>query len=267
MKLVLIIKKNKQGKRLALFFMRVWQGVFEHLGFNLPKNIGCFFISLFEYRRLGGRVDVVDFYPCLNDRVSTTGIDAHYFHQAIWAFRKIVQRNMKSHVDVGSQVNFVGMLTAVTKVTFVDIRPLRVDIENYKGVDGSILDLPFPDASVDSISCLHVIEHIGLGRYGDPIDPDGAIKAAKELSRVIAPGGRAYISTPIGESRVQFNAQRIFGINELIGRFGDLQLVDFSVVEPSGHYREHVDPLKIEFDYSTSGADYALGMFEFMKPE
>ena len=48
-----------------------------------------------------------------------------------------------------------------------------------------------------------MLEHIGLGRYGDPIDPQGTEKAATELQRVLAPGGDLYLSLPIEkESRV-----------------------------------------------------------------
>jgi len=134
---------------------------------------------------------VEDAYPCLYDRTVAHPIDAHYFYQDIWAFKAILASGAKEHVDVGSRAILVGMLTAITKTIFVDIRPLDVGLENYESRPGSILALPFADSSVASLSCLHVAEHIGLGRYGDPLDPLGTQKAAAELSRVLAPGGKA----------------------------------------------------------------------------
>ena len=47
----------------------------------------------------------------------------------MWAARRIAERRPARHVDVGSRVDLVGFLTAITEVTFVDIRPLEVDIE------------------------------------------------------------------------------------------------------------------------------------------
>ena len=68
----------------------------------------------------------------------------------------------------------------------------------------------FETGSVDSLSCLHTIEHVGLGRYGDPIDPEGWVVAVRELARILAPGGRLYLGTPIGRERVCFNSERVF---------------------------------------------------------
>lgn len=123
--------------------------------------------------------------------------------------RRIPARKPARHVDVGSHNEWAVWMSVQTPITFIDIRPLPVKTEGFDSKAGSVLNLPYPDASVDSISCLHVIEHVGLGRYGDPLDPQGTIKACKELARVLAPGGRLYLSTPVGRARVCFNAHRI----------------------------------------------------------
>jgi SAM-dependent methyltransferase len=154
------------------------------------------------------------------------------------------------------------MLTAITEVLFVDIRPLDLTLERYSGKRGSILELPFDDSSVTSLSSLHVIEHIGLGRYGDPIDPDGAVKASEELKRVLAPKGRLYISVPIGKTRVQFNGQRVFAIEDILGMFANLNLIELAVVDAHGNYKEKVDPYRIDMGEDT-GLDFGLGMFIF----
>ena len=122
------------------------------------------------------------------------------------------------------------------------------------------MNLPLEDASVPSISCLHVVEHIGLGRYGDPIDPDGSVKAAKELVRVLAPGGSLYFSMPVGRSRVEFNAHRIYSVLQVLELFKKLNLVQLCIVSDDGKFHK---------DVSTTGwenQNYACGMFLFAKP-
>lgn len=200
---------------------------------------------------------VSDAYPCVLDLSAATPIDAHYFYQDIWAFRAIHRSGVRRHVDVGSRAIYVGMLSAITRVVFVDIRPLIVDLEGYEACEGSILDLPFEDASVGSLSCLHVAEHIGLGRYGDPLDPEGTTKAARELARVVAPGGNLYFSVPVGRPRVAFNAHRIHAPEEVIDMFTGMRLVSFSAVDDHGAFHAEASP--VEFN----DAEYACGMFHF----
>jgi len=155
----------------------------------------------FRYSRMEGAepIRLRDTYPCLFDKKPKTGIDSHYFYQDIWAFKRVCALKPKLHVDVGSRVDFVGFLTAITRVHFVDIRPLdATSLENIETKTASILDMPYPDGSLESISCLHVAEHIGLGRYGDPLDPLGTKKAAVELARCLARGGNLFFSLPVG---------------------------------------------------------------------
>lgn len=198
-----------------------------------------------------------DSYPCLTDWVTSTPFDPHYFYQGAWLARKIASRKPVSHVDVGSSILTISVLSAAVRTTFVDFRPLKVDLPDLMCLTGSITDLPFPDASINSLSSMHVIEHIGLGRYGDPIDPTGSDKAATELSRVLAPGGRLYLAVPVGRSRICFNAHRIFSPEEFTTLFNRLSLVSFSWVDDDGSL--HMDADVNE----AAGADYGCGFFEF----
>jgi SAM-dependent methyltransferase len=197
--------------------------------------------------------------PCLTDDTPTSGYDSHYFYQDIWAFKRVLASGAKRHVDVGSRVDYVGFLSAVTDVTFVDIRPLMVNLERFRCMPGSILAMPFDDGSCASLSCLHVAEHIGLGRYGDPLNPLGTVEAARELERVLAPGGDLYFSLPVGRPRVCFNAHRIHSVEQILSYFSGLDLVGFSCVDDSGFFHEDVDPRAL------SSASYACGMFHFRK--
>lgn len=228
---------------------------------GLSKYPG-YFADWFRYSRMDGAesTKLRDTYPCLFDKKSTTGIDSHYFYQDIWAFKKIYLLKPKLHVDVGSNVNFVGFLTAITKVHFVDIRPFDASfIENIEVKPASILNMPYQDNSLESISCLHVAEHIGLGRYGDPLDPQGTKKAAAELTRTLAKGGNLFFSLPVGRPRLCFNAHRIHCPKQIVDYFSDLRLVELSGTDDNKRFIENIDTGLLE------NSRYACGMFWFTK--
>ncbi|MBT7703787.1 DUF268 domain-containing protein [Candidatus Peregrinibacteria bacterium] len=220
-----------------------------------------FFRDWRKYKKIKGSENfkISDSYPCLHDKTETTAFDAHYFYQDSWAFKKIYESKSKEHVDIGSFVYFIAPLTAVTKVIFIDIRPLETDLENFISKEGSILDIPFDDNSVESLSSLHVAEHIGLGRYGDPVDPLGTKKSCQELARVLAPNGNLYFSLPIGKPRVCFNAHRIHSPKQIIDYFEGLKLVEISGVDDSGQFTKNIDISVLE------NCSYGCGLFHFTK--
>jgi len=197
--------------------------------------------------------------PLLHDRTQFTKFDRHYFYQDIWAYKKIFESKNTSHVDVGSRGDFVGLLTAITEVTLIDIRPLRAQLDNLINKKGNILSMPFENDSITSLSCLHVAEHIGLGRYGDRIDPMGTKKAIKELSRVLALGGNLYFSLPIGEPKIFFNAHRIHSTAQILDYFSDLELVELSGVDDKGQFIIDVDRKVLD------SCRYGSGLFWFTK--
>jgi SAM-dependent methyltransferase len=207
------------------------------------------------------RLRPINSFPQLGDDTAETTIERHYFYQAIWAAQHVARSKVDHHVDVGSDHRMVAMLTTHARVSFIDIRPLAAPVEGLGNVAGSVTQLPFRDASVASLSCLHVAEHIGLGRYGDPLDPLGSHKAAAELSRVLAPGGNLYFSVPVGWSRVEFNAHRVHTPCQILSYFPDLKLLEFSVEDDELQFHANVKP----GDYER--ADYACGLFWFTKPE
>lgn len=215
--------------------------------------------DLRAYREMGGEAPFADLYPRLTDKTAQTGVDYHYFYQAAWAANCLRTQNPAQHPDVGSSSDFVGMMTAFVPVHFIDIRPLPVELPGLTNVAGTILELPFGDRTIDSLSCMHVAEHIGLGRYGDPLDPLGTVKATKELQRVVAADGHLYFSLPVGAPRTQFNAHRVLSIRGILEAFDGLDLVSFSITDDDGVYHEDVSP---------DGWDdqiYACGMFHFCR--
>ena len=160
----------------------------------------------YKYRKLEKyqSVKILDTHPCLTDKTVATPFDAHYFYQGAWLARKLVKYKLDYHVDVGSSVMMVSILSALVKTVFVDYRALNTDLSNLCLISADIVHLPFKDNSFCSVSCQHVIEHIGLGRYGDKLDPNGSIKSAKELERIVKPGGKLFLTLLLIVTRKTF---------------------------------------------------------------
>ena len=210
----------------------------------------------------GASPRVVEAYPCLFDRGDSAGsASGHYFHQDLWAARKVFDLGVRAHVDVGSRVDgFVAHVASFAEVTYVDLRPLEAPGHpQIRAQVGSVLELPFADRSQRSLSCLHVIEHVGLGRYGDPLDPQGTLKALAELQRVLAPGGDLLVGVPVGRERVCFNAHRVLAPTTVIATMSELTLREFSAVDDRGALVRDASPEHF------AGADYACGLFHFTR--
>lgn len=223
---------------------------------RLPR----FFVDWYRFRRrCPGSAQFVDLRPCLSDQISHTPFDPHYFYQAAWAARHLAEAKPSLHIDVGSSIAMISVLSAYVPLIFVDYRPLQAKLFGLSAVAGNITSLPFADASIQSLSSLHVIEHIGLGRYGDPIDPCGSFAALCELERVLARGARLYLSTPIGRERVCFNAHRVFSPRTILNKLQSLRLVSFAFVDDAGNFENSLDFAK------TDSFSYGCGMFVFTK--
>lgn len=227
-------------------------------GLRLPS----YFADWRRYSKMPGaeRLRLVDAYPCLLDRRVSTPFDSHYYYVNAWAMRRIVATRPAVHVDVGSLAVFSSLLSALLPVVFADYRPLRTTLPGLNNVAADITNLPFTTGSIASISNLHVAEHIGLGRYGDALNPNGSLRAAEELTRVLKPGGTLLFAVPVGRPRTCFNAHRIFSPTAIPGFFPGLQTIECSGVTDEGVFVEHIDPQSLE------NSDYACAMFILRNP-
>ncbi len=246
-------------------------------GFDAPKmaqSIGALPRFLSDYRHLKaqqatlGALAIERFYPVLTERNESSGnANGHYFHQDLLVAQKVFGSGADRVIDVGSRVDgFVAHVASFRKIEVVDIRGLTSCHDNISFLrcdlmqDGATESL----GQSDLVTCLHVLEHFGLGRYGDPIAADGHIKGLRNLERLVAPGGRLILSVPIGSERVEFNAHRVFACGTIPSLLSHVfELTDFAYVDDSGDLHTSVDHLG-EKDRLDS-LRFGCGIYDFHK--
>ena len=254
------------AKILFLMFLKDY---FTQLGkdvlIRFPKKV----VRLFEFAGELNRfkkmnddrfsVEVKEIYPCLGDKLSKTPFDHHYTYHPAWAARILAKTRPEYHIDFSSILHFSTIVSAFIPVRFYDYRPAALKLGGWEGSFADLNNLAFADNSQPSISCMHTIEHIGLGRYGDTLDAKGDLKAIDELKRILKPGGDLLFVTPVGRARIEFNAHRIFSYDQIISYFKPFQLVEFSLVTDAGGLIEHADPELVKQQ------EYGCGCFWFKK--
>lgn len=202
-------------------------------------------------------------FPCVVDRYQDAGtISKHYFYQDLWAARKIYQNNPEHHVDVGSRIDgFVAHLLTFRDVEVLDVRPMTSQVSGMSFRQADLMQIEsVPEAICDSVSCLHALEHFGLGRYGDPIDPEGHIKGLKALTKLLKPGGTLLLSVPIGKERVEFNGHRVFSPDTiLLLTKSEFDLISFSYINDAEKLYENCS---VKESHSLL---YGCGLFELKK--
>ena len=202
-------------------------------------------------------------YPILDEATPTTLLTKHYVYFPAWAARKLQELSPARHVDISSYLPFVTMVSAFIPTEFYDYRPAPVRLSSLTTGRCDLTQLQFPDDSISSLSCLHVVEHIGLGRYGDALDPEGDLKAVQELARVLAPGGTLLFAAPMGRPRVEFNAHRIYSYQQVRQFFAGLTLIEFALIPDN---ETEVGMIPSASEALCDAQDHGCGCFVFQKP-
>lgn len=228
-----------------------------------------FYEDLKEYQRKNIRnnfkIDENKLWPVISDKYSKAGTIGNYFWQDLWAAKLIHKSGIKKHFDIGSRIDgFIAHLLAMDiDVTLIDIRQFPVEVSGLHTIVDNATELgQVTNESIESMSALCSIEHFGLGRYGDPIDPEACFKCFSEIQRKIKPGGSLYISLPIGNERVEFNAHRVFFASTVIECFRMMNLIEFSCAA-EGKIEYNVDIKK--YDNDRHNGEYRYGLFHFEK--
>lgn len=217
---------------------------------------------------IGAEFPISDNFPCLNDRNDEAGITrTDYFIQDLYCAQKIFERKPDKHVDVGSRIGgFVAHVASYRTIELIDIRKMESTIKNVSFKQADLMDENnIPLDYCDSISSLHALEHFGLGRYGDPIDPEGHIKGFRNITKMLKKGGIFYFSVPMGRQRIDFNAHRVFGMPYLIRMVEtDYDIITFSYVNDSGDAYYNVE-LTEDMISSSLGCELGCAIFELRK--
>ncbi len=210
---------------------------------------------------------VTKLYPCYEDKHDSAGSLGGYFWQDLHVARRIFHNRPLHHVDIGSRIDgFVAHVATFRPIEIFDIRPLVVSIPNVTFTQMDLMELrPEYEQYTDSISCLHALEHFGLGRYGDPVDYDGYLKGFNNITRMLKPGGTFYFSVPLGPQRIEFHAHRVFSMSYLLEMAGsDYQIAAFSYVDDRGQFHENaaITPAAVADNF---GCRYGCAIFELTK--
>ncbi|SCY87045.1 DUF268 domain-containing protein [Desulfoluna spongiiphila] len=250
----------------AYFFLATQVGIDLRLTLLFCRGLPKYVLNFVRFRsEYTGPLEVV---PCLHDWYEEGGgTKNEYFWQDLLVAKKIFDANPIRHVDIGSRVDgFVAHVASFRKLEVFDVRPITTQIP---GITFRQVDFMMPVEGVtgycDSLSCLHALEHFGLGRYGDPINPKGFELGLENMAGLLQVEGIFYLSLPIGQERVEFNANRVFDPRVIISLAlqNSLKLIGLSVIRGG----DQVD--EVSFD-EVCLADlacqrYALGIFTFVK--
>ena len=232
-------------------------------------------VFLKDYRKIKNQAkqNRVDFpfgklYPCLEEAESESGVaSGHYFHQDLLVAGRVFKNNPVKHVDIGSRIDgFVAHVASFREIEVLDIRELSNTIQNIHFRRFNLIDKSFGlQDYCDSLSCLHALEHFGLGRYGDEINYNGHLTGWENIYKTLKKGGKLYFSVPIGPQRIEFNAHRVFSVNYLLDLIGDRYNIDsFSYVDDSGNLCSNASLEKSRIDKNFS-CTYGCGIFELSK--
>ena len=259
----MILGINKYSSEMGIDFIKMMRSIS-----SVPFFISDY-VALKKQKGLTrGHFEFGSLWPCLSDRRSAGGVaSGAYFHHDLLIARRIYENNPKNHVDIGSRIDgLVAHIASFREVTVFDIRPANSHLKNISFLQLDMME-EINDKYInycDSISCLSVIEHFGLGRYGDKIDYDGYLLGLNNLYRMLLKNGKLYVSVPMGPRRIEFNAHRVFDLKYLLKLFDGKYVIDmFSFIDDEGNLHEDInmaDGLENNF-----GCHYGHAVFEMTK--
>ncbi len=208
-------------------------------------------------------------YPYLSDKHAQSGsAKGAYFHQDLLVARRIFENAPADHLDVGSRIDgFVAHVASFRTIKVMDIRPQTTSVRNIEFIQADLMEPITGDLleCCSSLSCLHTIEHFGLGRYGDKIDYDGYLRGLDNLYRLLKKGGTFYFSCPIGPLTIEFNGKRILSVEYLLELFDQKYRIDhFSFVDDHGDLHENAELTAASIS-DNFGCKDGCGIFEMTK--
>ncbi|NQV78294.1 MAG: DUF268 domain-containing protein [Lutibacter sp.] len=251
----------KKFKKIAILLDQI--GVNPVNAFFFLRGLPVYIYQLFKAicQSSGWAIRI---FPILTDKYKEAGsINSQYFIQDLYFASIIFKIKPIRHVDIGSRIDgFISHLLVFMEVDILDIRPIKSGIKglNFRQVDIMSKHGLSTIDKYPSVSCLHTIEHFGLGRYGDGFNLQGWKAGLENILGLVEYSGFFYLSTPIGRRRIEFNAHRVFDPKELIEYTvsSGFKLVSFEFLDDANIIKDN-----LEADFSE--IIYGCGFFVFQK--
>lgn len=139
--------------------------------------------------------------------------------------------NNKNIAVIGSKMPWIECICLNNQANKVTTVEYNIPICNYPNIDILEYYSEFKENKnnhnkFDGIISYSSIEHSGLGRYGDSIDPDGDLKTMDDIYNSLKDDGLLYLGIPVGKDALCWNAHRIYGTIRLT-----LLLKKFKILE------------------------------------
>lgn len=266
-----VVLKNITLKK---FFYRTYNWLFA-FGFDPVKfirsirGLRIYFFEYWQFRKQNNKTNIPMKLnaPCLHDRYEDSGTArGGYFFGDLYVAQEIFQNNPQKHIDLASRIDgLVAHIATFRKVEVFDIRKLDITIPNINFTQVNFMSpaTQYHDYC-DSLSCLHALEHFGLGRYGDPIDPNGHLKGLISIYQILKNKGVFYLGLPLGEDRIDFNAHRVFSIRKVLELTKDkFTLVKLKIINDFGYPIEK--EMTDELMNNNFGCHYGYGIYILKK--
>ena len=133
-------------------------------------------------------------------------------------------------LDIGGGESIVALALASIgyQTTVIEPRGYPFSHPNLTVYDGPLED--FSDEPFQAVISLSTIEHLGIGHYADgtPINPSADKSAVKQISQLIAPGGRFVLTAPYGPAQVT-ELQRIYDRTTLLDLLEGWKIVHLAI--------------------------------------
>jgi len=262
----------KKAKRLLLRYIYLYTGI--NLSINAVSCFNYFVLKkqLGQFKKQGLKTPISfpvrRLYPCYEDKKDSAGaLEFHYFYQDLYVAQRIFKNNPNRHIDIGSRISgFVAHVASFREIEVYDIRPLTNLIPNVKFKQFDIMQINEENTGcTDSISCLHALEHFGLGRYGDPICYDGYLLGFMNIHKILKANGKFYFSVPLGKQRVEFHAHRVFSLRYLLELIMPFYVINhFSYIDDNNVFFEDA-PISEEVIANNCNCRLGCAIFELTK--
>lgn len=130
----------------------------------------------------------------------------HYDAFAFWVAARLAGSPRRRILDVGSAKMMCAMLSAQHEVTSYVLADCLDRFSAVRYVRHDIADrLPAADGTFDCFTSSAALQLVGLGRYGDRLDPDCLPRFVGELDRVMTPAADLFVSMCLGPDLLAFN--------------------------------------------------------------